>query len=172
MSPQSSLSHLRQQRSAQALQSCSAVLSCITVWCHKVSRSLTDVEPCQPGNVLLTGVPASCRRQLAAAEPPAALTIAPACCKPLAVCGLQRDNNFYPAWAYVFPTTLLRLPYSIGAAFLWAAIVYYPVSPHLPPCGIHQSFVGCVLQSAGPQACLSAAAQGELMLSAVHLSRP
>eukprot|EP00891_Asterochloris_glomerata_P005114 jgi/Astpho2/5114/Aster-06326 len=38
----------------------------------------------------------------------------------------QRDNNFYPAWAYVFPTTLLRLPYSIGAAFLWAAIVYYP----------------------------------------------
>ena len=51
------------------------------------------------------------------------------------MCGLQRDNNFYPAWAYVFPTTLLRLPYSIGAAFLWAAIVYYPVSAHLPRAG-------------------------------------
>jgi ABC-2 type transporter len=39
----------------------------------------------------------------------------------------QRDNCFYPAWAYVFPTTLLRLPYSLIEALLWSSIVYYPV---------------------------------------------
>lgn len=39
----------------------------------------------------------------------------------------QRDNKMYPAWAYVLPTTLLRLPYSLAAAVLWCCIVYYPV---------------------------------------------
>jgi hypothetical protein len=39
----------------------------------------------------------------------------------------QRDNKMYPAWAYVFPTTILRLPYSLLAATLWCCIVYYPV---------------------------------------------
>ena len=39
----------------------------------------------------------------------------------------QRDNNMYPAWAYVFPTTILRLPYSLLCATLWCCIVYYPV---------------------------------------------
>ncbi|KAK9820341.1 hypothetical protein WJX72_009201 [[Myrmecia] bisecta] len=39
----------------------------------------------------------------------------------------QRDNYFYPAWAYVFPTTILRLPYSLFIALIWSAIVYYPV---------------------------------------------
>ena len=33
----------------------------------------------------------------------------------------------YPAWAYVFPTTILRLPYSLLCATLWCCIVYYPV---------------------------------------------
>ncbi len=28
----------------------------------------------------------------------------------------------YPAWSYVFPTTILRLPYSLLAATLWACI--------------------------------------------------
>jgi hypothetical protein len=39
----------------------------------------------------------------------------------------QRDNRMYPAWAYVLPTTFLRLPYSLLAALLWTCIVYYPV---------------------------------------------
>jgi len=39
----------------------------------------------------------------------------------------QRDNKMYPAWAYVLPTTILRLPYSLLAAVLWCSIVYYPV---------------------------------------------
>ncbi|BDA40539.1 Pleiotropic drug resistance protein 1 [Coccomyxa sp. Obi] len=39
----------------------------------------------------------------------------------------QRDNKMYPAWAYVLPTTILRLPYSLTAAVLWCSIVYYPV---------------------------------------------
>ena len=39
----------------------------------------------------------------------------------------QRDNHFYPAWAYVFPTTVLRIPYSLLIALLWSVVIYYPV---------------------------------------------
>ena len=39
----------------------------------------------------------------------------------------QRDNRLYPAWAYLAPTIILRLPYSLAAALLWCCIVYYPV---------------------------------------------
>ena len=39
----------------------------------------------------------------------------------------QRDNYFYPAWAYVFPTTVLRIPYSLLIAVLWSVVVYFPV---------------------------------------------
>ena len=39
----------------------------------------------------------------------------------------QRDNRLYPAWAYLAPTIILRLPYSLLAALLWCCIVYYPV---------------------------------------------
>ena len=38
----------------------------------------------------------------------------------------QRDNYFYPAWAYVYPTTVLRMPYSLTVSVLWSCIVYYP----------------------------------------------
>ncbi len=38
----------------------------------------------------------------------------------------QRDNYFYPAWSYVYPTTVLRMPYSLTVAVLWTCIVYYP----------------------------------------------
>ena len=33
----------------------------------------------------------------------------------------QRDNGFYSAAAYVFPTTVLRIPYSLFAATMWCA---------------------------------------------------
>ena len=88
------------------------------------------------------------------------------------VCGLQRDNNFYPAWAYVFPTTLLRLPYSIGAAFLWACIVYYPVSPHVPRAGYIRVLWVVSCSFLGPRLVRLQTAQKGLTLSAVHLSRP
>lgn len=39
----------------------------------------------------------------------------------------QRDNMFYSAAAYVWPTTIIRMPYSLLAATLWSLIVYYPV---------------------------------------------
>ncbi|KAK9836331.1 hypothetical protein WJX81_006307 [Elliptochloris bilobata] len=39
----------------------------------------------------------------------------------------QRSNRLYPAWAYVFPVSLLRIPYSLTVAVCWSIIVYYPV---------------------------------------------
>ncbi|XP_077238697.1 pleiotropic drug resistance 3 isoform X4 [Tasmannia lanceolata] len=39
----------------------------------------------------------------------------------------QRDNFFYPAWAYSLPSWVLRLPYSIVEAVVWSCIVYYTV---------------------------------------------
>lgn len=39
----------------------------------------------------------------------------------------QRDNLFYPGWAYTFPTTFLELPYCIIETVVWTAIVYYVV---------------------------------------------
>ena len=32
---------------------------------------------------------------------------------------LQRDNNFFPVWAYVLPTTIARLPMSVIDSLLW-----------------------------------------------------
>ena len=40
---------------------------------------------------------------------------------------VDADNYFYPAWAYVWPTVVLRLPYSLVLSILWSAVVYYPV---------------------------------------------
>ena len=52
----------------------------------------------------------------------------------------QRDNYFYPAWAYVYPTTVLRMPYSLLVAVLWSCIVYYPVglAPEASRCATDQ----------------------------------
>ena len=32
----------------------------------------------------------------------------------------QRDNYFFPAWAFVIPTTILRLPISLVESLLWS----------------------------------------------------
>ena len=56
----------------------------------------------------------------------------------------QRDNKMYPAWAYVFPTTILRLPYSLLCATLWCCIVYYPVGLAPEP-GRHAISTLCLL---------------------------
>ena len=40
----------------------------------------------------------------------------------------QRDNRFYPAWAFVFPVTVLRTPYSLMVAVIWSVLVYFSVN--------------------------------------------
>ena len=37
----------------------------------------------------------------------------------------QRDNKWVTAWAYVLCTSLLRLPFSLLDAAMWAVIVYW-----------------------------------------------
>ncbi|KAG6540832.1 hypothetical protein Mapa_017810 [Marchantia paleacea] len=39
----------------------------------------------------------------------------------------QRDNYFYPGWAFVAPNWFLRLPYSFIESLIWSVIVYYSV---------------------------------------------
>ncbi|KAL4278141.1 hypothetical protein GQ457_03G042110 [Hibiscus cannabinus] len=37
----------------------------------------------------------------------------------------QRDNLFYPAWAYALPTWILKIPISFIEVGLWVALTYY-----------------------------------------------
>ena len=37
----------------------------------------------------------------------------------------QRDNLYFPVSAYVLPTTVLRLPYSLFLATTWSIVVYW-----------------------------------------------
>ncbi|OMP00186.1 ABC-2 type transporter [Corchorus olitorius] len=37
----------------------------------------------------------------------------------------QRDNLFYPAWAYALPTWLLKIPVSVAEVITWVAVTYY-----------------------------------------------
>ncbi|XP_022777146.1 pleiotropic drug resistance protein 1-like [Durio zibethinus] len=37
----------------------------------------------------------------------------------------QRDNLFYPAWAYALPTWILKIPISFIEVGIWVAITYY-----------------------------------------------
>ncbi|KAK8581272.1 hypothetical protein V6N12_071502 [Hibiscus sabdariffa] len=37
----------------------------------------------------------------------------------------QRDNLFYPAWAYALPTWILKIPISFVEVGLWMALTYY-----------------------------------------------
>lgn len=39
----------------------------------------------------------------------------------------QRDNLFYPGWAFSIPSWILRLPYSVVEAIIWSSVVYYVV---------------------------------------------
>lgn len=39
----------------------------------------------------------------------------------------QRDNLFYPAWAWSLPSFILRVPYSVIEAVVWSCVVYYTV---------------------------------------------
>jgi hypothetical protein len=37
----------------------------------------------------------------------------------------QRKLQFFPAWSYALPTTILRIPYSTAEALLWSLVVYW-----------------------------------------------
>ena len=37
----------------------------------------------------------------------------------------HRDNNFFPTWAFVIPTSLTRLPASLLEATVYTVIVYF-----------------------------------------------
>ncbi|KAL6967672.1 ABC transporter G member 31 [Sarracenia purpurea var. burkii] len=39
----------------------------------------------------------------------------------------QRDNLFYPAWAWSVASWILRVPYSVIEAIVWSCVVYYTV---------------------------------------------
>ena len=39
----------------------------------------------------------------------------------------QRDNCFYPAWAWSLSSWVLRVPYSVLESVVWSCIVYYTV---------------------------------------------
>lgn len=39
----------------------------------------------------------------------------------------QRDNLFYPAWAWSISSWVTRVPYSVIEATIWSCIVYYSV---------------------------------------------
>ncbi|KAJ8452690.1 hypothetical protein Cgig2_005026 [Carnegiea gigantea] len=39
----------------------------------------------------------------------------------------QRDNCFYPAWAWSLSSWILRVPYSVLEAVVWSCVVYYTV---------------------------------------------
>ncbi|KAH7352818.1 hypothetical protein KP509_19G065600 [Ceratopteris richardii] len=39
----------------------------------------------------------------------------------------QRDQLFYPAWAYTIPTILLRIPLSILECIIWTCMTYYVI---------------------------------------------
>ena len=39
----------------------------------------------------------------------------------------QKESRFYPSWAFVLPTTLMRIPVSILESFLWSIITYWVI---------------------------------------------
>ncbi|WCJ30767.1 ABC transporter G family member 37 [Euphorbia peplus] len=45
----------------------------------------------------------------------------------LAVFYKQKDMFFYPAWAYVIPASLLKLPLSLLESFVWTSLTYYVI---------------------------------------------
>lgn len=55
----------------------------------------------------------------------------------------QRDNLFYPAWAWSLTSWILRVPYSVIEAFIWSAVVYYTVG-FAPAAGRYLKFVASV----------------------------
>jgi hypothetical protein len=58
----------------------------------------------------------------------------------------QRDNLFYPAWAWSFTSWILRVPYSVIEAFIWTTVVYYTVG-FAPAAGRYLNFIASSVQN-------------------------
>lgn len=39
----------------------------------------------------------------------------------------QRDNLFFPAWAFVIPSTLVRFPISFVESLFWTVFTYFEI---------------------------------------------
>lgn len=39
----------------------------------------------------------------------------------------QRDQLFYPSWAYSFPPWILKIPITLVEVFIWECIAYYAI---------------------------------------------
>nr|XP_019709656.2 pleiotropic drug resistance protein 3-like [Elaeis guineensis] len=39
----------------------------------------------------------------------------------------QRDSNFYPAWAYAIPASILKIPISFIESLIWTSLTYYVI---------------------------------------------
>ena len=39
----------------------------------------------------------------------------------------QRESQFFPSWAFVMPTSLLRVPVSLIESFFWTIVTYWVV---------------------------------------------
>ena len=39
----------------------------------------------------------------------------------------QRDQMFYPAWAYSIPNILLGIPFSLLGSIIWVSLTYYVI---------------------------------------------
>lgn len=57
----------------------------------------------------------------------------------------QRDNGFYPAWAWSISSWILRIPYSVVEAVVWSCVVYYTVG-FAPGAGRCLHFPGVTFQ--------------------------
>ena len=58
----------------------------------------------------------------------------------------HRDNLYFPVTAYVLPTTLLRIPYSLAFAGSWTIITYWSTNMD-PSAGRRAMQLGCLLLS-------------------------
>lgn len=39
----------------------------------------------------------------------------------------QKELHFYPAWTYVIPTTILKVPLSLVESLIWTSLTYYVI---------------------------------------------
>ena len=60
----------------------------------------------------------------------------------------QRDNLWFPAWAFVLPSTIVRVPLSVVESLLWVIFTYFEVGLTLdagrwlpPPAASHSRAV-------------------------------
>ncbi|KAL6136417.1 hypothetical protein ACLB2K_061712 [Fragaria x ananassa] len=59
----------------------------------------------------------------------------------LAVFYKQRDFYFYPAWAYLIPSAILKIPFSLIDSFLWTALTYYVIGYSPEPNRFFKQFI-------------------------------